>query len=371
MIKISKVGSSSELKSFIKFPWKIYKNDPHWVPPLLMDMNQLLGFKKKHPFYEYGDMELFLATKGDEIVGRIAAITNSLYDNVHGGVNGFFGFFECINDQAVANALFEQGESYLKEAGCQQVYGPANPSANYEFALLIDGFDDAPRLMMTYNPPWYRTLIEAGGFELVKTLYAYKLDSRTAINDKMERVNKLVRERYGVTTRPIRLGKMKSEIEIIRSIYEQAWEANWGHLPLTYRELKDMGDKFRLIADKNIIVIAEVDGKPVGMGVSLPDYNRLFKRFNGKLFPFNFLKLLTGKRKINNCRVLLLGVVPEYRRKGIDGLVTYEMIKRAQVQGYHHTEASWILEDNEMMNRAMRNYKGSIYKSYGVFRKSL
>jgi len=371
MLKVTPVTKAAQRKTFIRFPWKIYKDDPHWVPPLLMDMNQMFSPKKKHPFYEYGDMTLFTATKDDQVVGRIAAITNDLYDKVHGGKNGFFGFFECIHDQVVANALFEKAEAHLRSKNCTQVFGPANPSANYEFALLIDGFNDAPRIMMTYNPPWYRDLIEAGGFKLVKKLLAYELDSRTAINEKMERVNALVRERYGVTTRTIKLNKMKSEIEIIRHIYEQAWEANWGHLPLTYRELKDMGDKFRLIADKNIIVIAEANGEPVGMGVSLPDYNRLFKSFNGKLFPFNFIKLLRGKRKIGNCRVLLLGVVPEYRRKGIDGLVTYEMIKRAQVVGYHHTEAGWILEDNLMMNRAMENFKGSVYKTYGVFSKTL
>ncbi len=367
MIKIVEVQSKKEQKAFIQFAWKIYEADENWVPPLLMDMKS--WFLPSHPFYEYGEMRFFLAMIDHEIVGRIAAVCNPLF-NEHQNVpsTGFFGFFECIDNQEVANVLFDTARTWLREKGLQRMQGPASPSSNYDFGLLIKGFDDAPRIMMTYNPSYYEKLILNYGFEQVKLLYAYKVDAQKAIeNERIQRGAEIVRKRSKVTIRKLNKKKLPEEVRHIKAIYNAAWEANWGHIPFTEREIDKMGEDLKLIADEDLMLFAEVDGKVIAKGLAIPDFYYIQKQINGKLFPFNFFKLFTQKKKIKWARVLTLGVMPEYRNKGIDVLLCYELLKAAVNKGILYGEGSWILEDNLMMNRAMINFFGTIYKHYGVF----
>lgn len=367
MISIQPVQTKTDQKAFIKLPWKIYKNDEYWVPPLLMDMKT--WFSPKHPFYEYGKMQFFIATMNDEIVGRIAAVDNPLYnEHQEAEPTGFFGFFECIDNQAVANALFDKAKDWLRAKGLKRIQGPASPSSNYDFGLLTKGFEDSPRIMMTYNPRYYEKLIRNYGFEQVKLLYAYKVDAKKAVeNERIKRGAAIVRKRTGVTIRKLSKKNLQEEMKHIKSVYNAAWEANWGHVPFTERELDQMGNDLKLIADEDLLLFAEIDGKVVGKGLAIHDFYYIQKQMNGKLFPFNFLKLFTQRKNIQWARVLTLGVIPEYRKKGLDVLLCYELLKAAVSKGILYGEGSWILEDNLMMNRAMQNFFGEIYKEYLVF----
>jgi len=366
MITIHSVETPKQKKQFIHFPWKIYTNDPMWVPPLLMDMKKKLN--PKFSFFEFGSMQMFLAMRGDEIVGRIAALQNDLYNKEHEDKTGFFGFFECIDNQNVANLLFDTAKKWLQERGRDIMHGPASPSSNHDYGLLVKGFDTPPRLGMVHNPTYYQALLENYGFKKTQGLFAYKIDANRVMEDpKMVRGNKIVRERTGVTIRNLNMKDIKGEIEILRTIYNEAWEKNYGFVPMTDKEIDEYAAGFKQIAEASLIFFAEIDGKPIGTAVSLLDYNYIFKQMNGRLFPFNFIKMFTQKKNIKWARVMLLGILPKYRGKGIDAVLYYETVKAAQALGVEYGEASWILEDNAMMRRGMELIKGEIYKTYNVY----
>ncbi len=366
MIQIQSVENSKQKKQFIHFPWRIYKNDPMWVPPLLMDVKEKLS--PKHSFFEFGTMQLFLAMRGGEVVGRIAAIQNDLYNKEHEDKTGFFGFFECIDDQNVANLLFDTAKQWLQECGRDIMHGPASPSSNHDYGLLVDGYDTSPRLGMTYNPTYYQALMENYGFKKSQGLFAYKIDANRVMEDpKMVRGNRIVRERTGVKIRTLNMKNLKSEIEILRDIYNKAWEKNYGFVPMTNKEIDEYVKAFKPIAEPSLIFFAEIDGKPIGTAVSLLDYNYIFKQMNGRLLPFNFIKMFTQKKHITWARVMLLGILPKYRGKGLDAVLYYETVRAAQALGVEYGEASWILEDNDMMRRGMELIKGEIYKTYNVY----
>ncbi|MGK0389985.1 MAG: hypothetical protein ACI94Y_002735 [Maribacter sp.] len=370
MIQIKAVSSKKDQKAFIHFPWKVYQGDPHWVPPLIMDFKQI--FSPKHPFYEYGTMQHLLAYKDGEVAGRITAITNSLHEKHQDKITGFIGFFECIDDQAVANALLDEASRILKEKGYQRIHGPANPSINYDYGLLIDGFDDSPRIMMTYNPKYYIRLLENYGFNNIKNLFAYRLDIDKAVaHPKLERVAKLVQKRYNVKLRPINMKNIDADIEVMKEIYAVAWENNWGDVPMTTAEFGELAKAFKPLAIPELIQYAYVDDKPVALIVGMPDWYEVMKTMNGRLFPFNFLKIFTKKNTHKWGRVIIMGTLPEYRSKGLDGLLCYTVLKEAQKRNIKFAEGSWILEDNVMMNRAMKNFFGEVYKTYAIFEKEI
>jgi len=363
---------TKEVNDFIKFAWKIYKNDPYWVPPLMMDMKKRLN-PDKDPFFKFAEMQLFLAYKGGEIVGRIAAIHNKLANEYQQNKKGYFGYFECTDDQEVADELLKTSEKWLSEKGLTVAHGPANPSSNHEYGLLTEGFDDSPRLMMTYNPPYYEQLIENSGYQTVHVLLAYKMDTNTVENNpKFTRVAKIAAERYKVTLRPINLKKLKEELTIIKAIYNKAWEKNWGFVPMTDAEIDDMAKDLEPLAVPDLALFAEIDGKAVGFILAVPDYNFIFKQMNGTLFPFNFLKLYTQRKYIKWIRIIIMGVMPEYRNRGIDSVMYHAIIVNSRKMGIEFGEGSWILESNVMMNRAAAIVlNGEVYKRYKVFEKSI
>ncbi len=370
MIQIVPVETPAQRKTFMMLPWKIYKNDPNWVPPLLMDLKKMFN-PAKHPFYEYGTMKLFLAYKNNELLGRIAAITNERFDHYHpreNGKTGFFGFFESVNDQEVANALLDRAKTYLQEIGMAFMNGPASPSSNYEFGALSEGFDDAPRVMMSYNPSYYIKLYENYGLNLVKTLYAYKIDADTVFNnEKLKRGAELVKKRYNVELRPINMKDLKSEVQKVKDIYNRAWELNWGYVPLTDKEIDVMAEELKMTAEPKLMPFVYVNGQLAGMAIATLDFNLLLKKINGRLFPFGIFTLLTQKKRIKWMRIILLGLLPEFRGKGLDAPLYYELVKNGLELGLTHAEGSWILEDNVEMNRGMEVVSAKIYKKYQVF----
>lgn len=361
----------SDLKKFLNFAFEIYKNDKFWVPPLLYDKLKLIN-KKINPLFKAADMDLFMAKKDGKYVGRIAVIKNETHNKIHNDKVGFFGFFECVNDQQVANELFNSAKNWLVEKGCDVMRGPANPTSNDEYGLLLEGFDDPPRLMMTYNPKYYIDLIENYGFKKAKDLFAYRISNeKLNQSEKLVRIAELAKQRSKLTIRQINMKDFKNELDKVKYVYNKAWAPNWGFVPMTDEEIDNLAKDLKPLVEPSLVLFGEVDGKTVGFALVMLDYNQITISFKGKLLPFNFIKLFTQKKKITWARVLTLGLIPEYQKKGLDATFYYEIMKRAEKLNIYQGEASWILEDNEMMNRGAKAMNGELYKKYRIYDYSL
>ena len=383
MIDIREANSKQDKKKFMMIPFDIYKGSPYWVSPLLLDMRHmfgihtkfdaLLGAKGKHPFYEYGTMQLYIAYKDGKVAGRIAAIQNDRYNEVHPdeGGTGFFGFFECIHDQEVANALFDTAKTWLQKRGLKKMQGPASPSSSYDFGLLTEGFDDMPRVDMPYQHPYYKDMYEAYGLPCRQELLAYKMDANTIFNnDKLKRGANLVKRRYKVEVKPLDMKNLYDEVKKIKEIYNKAWQQLWGIVPLSDAEIDAYAEKFKMIAIPELIPFIYVDGKLAGMAVAVLDFNFILKELNGRLFPKGY-KIFTDKKKVKWMRVILLGLLPEYHGKGIDAVVYLHLVEEALKLGFEYCEGSYILKENEAMNRGMRAVSAVPYKEYKVYEMNI
>jgi hypothetical protein len=370
-IKIKKIETKSELNKFIKCQWKFYKNDPYWVPPLIMERKALLS-KEKNPFFQNAEADCFLAYKNDEIVGRIAAIKNDIHLKYHDDNSGFFGFFECINDQEVANALFDIAKKWLKDKGLSRMLGPANPSSNDEWGMLLEGFEDSPRLLMTYNPKYYLDLCSNYGMTKAKDLLAYKLENHKVMgSEKLKRVQQIARDRYKLKISQLNMKNFAKELEKVKIVYNKAWAPNWGFIPLTEAQIDAMAKDLKSLVEPSLVLFGEINNQLVGFALVMLDFNYVFKQMNGRLLPFNFIKLFTQKKKIKWARIITLGIIPEHQKKGLDAVFYWEIVNRAHAVGIDLGEASWILEDNDMMNRGAVVMGGDAYKKYRVWQSEL
>jgi len=370
-ILIKKVNTKSELNQFIKFPWKIYKDNKYWVPPLLMEQKTLLD-KQKNPFFKEADAEYFLAYRNNEIVGRIAAVKNDIYLKYHNDSSGQFGFFECKNDQDVANALFDTVKTWMKEKGLKLMNGPANPSSNDIYGMLVEGFDDSPRLLMPYNPEYYVKLCENYGMKKAKDLFAWKIvNEKIKASEKLKRGQEIVRNRYKLKISQMDMKNFSKELERFKYVYNKAWAPNWGFVPMTEEQIDAMAKDMKPLAEPSLVLFGEIDGKLIGAALVMLDYNQVFINMNGRLLPFNFLKLFTQKKKINWARILTLGIIPEFQKKGLDTVFYWEIVNRAAELGIYQGEASWVLEDNDMMNRGLELMNAERYKRYRIWEVEL
>ncbi|KAB2909196.1 MAG: hypothetical protein LC102_00945 [Ignavibacteriales bacterium] len=366
-IEIRKIETPSEIMKFIKFPWRIYKDEPNWVPPLIMDRKKILD-KKKNPFFQHATSEYFMAYRDGEPVGRIVATENDLHNEVHEEKIGFFGFFECINDQEVANALLDTAKEWLKNRGLTLMRGPASFSSNDEWGLLLQGYDDPPVLLMPYNPPYYHDLLLNYGCVKVKDLNGYKI-----VNEKITKVNKIPRvaalaaKKYNAKVRNINLKEYQKELATIKKIWNENWEKNWGFIPFTEPEIDAMAEDLKQLATPELAFFIEIDGEPIGFSLTLLDYNQIFKYMNGRLFPFNFIKMFTKKKEINRVRIVMLGVVKAWQGHGIDAIMYDNIIKQSAKIGIHFGDASWIVEDNLKMVRGAEMMEGELYKVFRVY----
>jgi len=365
-VTIRAVESSRDMKRFIKFQWVPYKENPVWVAPLLMDRRKVLD-RKKNPFFKHSEGEYFLAEREGKVVGRIAAILNNNHNRQHNENIGFFGFFECIDDQAVANALFDAAKKWLALKGVDAIRGPASPSVNDEYGMLIEGFHLPPAILMAYNPPYYPALVENYGFTKIKDLYTWFLHSDKVFSDKLVRVSELAKQRQGLVFRSFVMKDFANEVAKVHDLYTRGWEANWGEVPLTDDEFAYMAADLKLIVNPELVVFAEVKGKPVGFGLTLPDYNQILKdNKHGWLLPA-LIRILLFKKRITYARVVMLGVLPEFRNAGIGGVLFYETGRRITRNGMPCGEASWVLEDNLMMNRGAQMMQGEIVKKHRLY----
>jgi GNAT superfamily N-acetyltransferase len=368
-VKVTPVQGKKDLDRFVKLPWKIYENDPVWVPPLLHDVNILLD-RNKHPFHKHADVEYFLATRDNEVVGRIAAIINQLHNEFHEDKVGFFGFFESIDDQAVADALLSTAEQWVRSRGMQEIRGPMNFSVNEECGLVVDGFDVQPVIMMTHNPQYYMRLLENAGYAKAKDLLAYYMEGMKppeVLTRRLERA----RKSEGVEIRLVDLKRFDEEVATFKEIYNSAWEKNWGFVPMTDEEFNFLAKQLRPVVDPHLVLVAEVKGEPVGFAIGLPDFNQALKKINGRLLPFGLLKLLWHKRHINLARIVTLGLKPGFRKMGIDAMLYSRLFEEGPPRGYTRGEGSWILEDNWEMRRGMERFGAVVYRTYRIYEKLL
>ncbi|MCX7880369.1 MAG: hypothetical protein N2517_06885 [Ignavibacteria bacterium] len=372
---IKVVESKREKIRFIKSQWLFYKNDPNFVPPIIHDRYKLID-TQNNPFYKHSELKLFLAyDKTNNIVGRIAGIINHNHNRTHNDKVGFFGFFECINNIEVARALLESVENWLAEKGFDMVLGPENPSMNDEVGLLVEGFEAPPVIMMPYNPKYYIDLIEGCGYEKAKDLYAYLLEPTSFVSEKILRLKDLIKERYKVNIREVDFTNKKAfwrDVQILKEVYNSAWVPNWGFVKWTDEEFDYIAKDLKLIADPKLALIAESKGKIAGFGLALPNINEcLIYNKSGSIVEALF-HILTKRKKIKFIRIIALGIVPEFQRTGIDSLLYYELGSRGVERGYKFGEASWVLEDNEMMNKGLTTtMDAKVYKIYRLYQKKL
>ncbi|PYL40446.1 MAG: N-acetyltransferase [Verrucomicrobia bacterium] len=373
-IEISEVISRRERNAFIKFPWRIYVNDPAWVPPLIIERKAFLD-RKRHPFYRHGDAALFLARKNRKIAGRIMASDDPNYNALHQSNVGCFGLFECIDNRDVAAALFERAENWLRERGRTEIMGPIDYSTNYICALLIDGFQFPPTILTAHNPPYYKDLIESCGFTKAKDWYAWWFADPARAAARLRPLGERFRKRLAVTIRAGNLKNIREESRRLRKIYNQAWKNNWGFVPFTEAEIEFMTQELSQLIIPEFTLIAEVGDEPAGFILCVPDINVALRHINGRLttfgFPIGLLKLLYYKSRIRTARLIALGVIEKYRRAGIAEMLVLRIVEDAMIKHGFTGELSLTLEDNFMINRFLEAIGAHRYKTYRIYSKSI
>jgi GNAT superfamily N-acetyltransferase len=370
------VDNRRDLDRFVDLPWSLFDvaRDPQWVPPLRATVYDALD-RAKHPFYREAERELFLAVRDGRVVGRIAAIENRAHNRFHGDRVGFWGFFECVDDQAVADALFDAASEWLRGRGFDVLRGPMNPSTNYECGLLVDGFEKRPTFLTSWNPPYYAALCERAGMQKSKDLLAYLLpmdDPSYAMPPAFERLAERALRKSRVAFRDLDMRRFDRELDLCWDVYNSAWEPNWGFVPMTKDEFVHTARDMRPLLNPRYAFAADVDGLTVGFMLTVPDYSDVLRRIgNGRLFPTGALRLFFGKRGIHDWRIMALGLRPEYRARGILPLFAWEAFRRAKEAGERSGEASWILEDNVPMNRAMLAMEARVHRRWRVYDRPL
>jgi ribosomal protein S18 acetylase RimI-like enzyme len=373
-VEITQVGSKRERDAFIKFPWRIYQGDPAWVPPLLLERKEFLD-QTKHPFFDHGTAALFLARSGGEIVGRIMASDDPNYNAFHQSNVGSFGLFECVNDPAVAAALFEAGANWLRVRGRDEIMGPIDYSTNYVCGLLVEGFDFPPTLLTTHNPPYYPALIEGLGFNKVIDFYAWWFSEPARAATRLRRLAASLKKRDPATIRQGNLKNFRAEAGRLREIYNDAWKENWGFVPFTEKEFEFMAKELKQLVVPEFTLIAEVGDEPVGFILCVPDINVAFRKINGRLttygLPIGLAKLLYHKSQIRTARLIALGVKPKYRRGGIAEMLVLRIIEDAMIKRGFTGELSMTLENNHLINRFLAAIGAKKYKTYRIYRKQI
>ncbi len=357
-LEIRPVASRRDLRRFVAFPYALYDAEryPNWVAPLRVTVYDALN--RKNPFYRDADRALFLALRDGNVVGRIAAIENRAHNHFHGDRTGFWGFFECIDDQDVANALFEAAAHWLASRGLTSMLGPMNPSTNYECGLLVDGFEHRPTFMTAWNPPYYDTLCTRAGLAKAKDLLGFWFPAAEPgyqLPHFVERQAARALSGGHITFRDLDPRHFDREVAACWDIYNDAWERNWGFVPMARAEFEHMARDMKQLLWPQLAFMASVDGEPAGFMLAVPDYNKaLTKNRSGRLFPFGLLRLLRGKRTVDTARVMALGVKGKYRTRSILALFTHEVMRRGLAMGKVGAEASWLLEDNQLIVKPMR-----------------
>jgi GNAT superfamily N-acetyltransferase len=373
-IEVCAAVSRRDRREFLEFPWRVYSGDPVWVPPLLIERKEFID-PRKHPFYQHGAAMPFVAYRGGRPVGRILASDDPLYNAHHDDNVGCFGMFESIDDPKVAQALLDTAADWLARRGRSRIMGPIDYSMNYACGLLVEGFDTPPRVMMNHNPPYYRRLLDSWGLIKAKDLYAWWFDQQNRIDRWRPRVERAV-SRSGVIVRPLERSDLPAEILRCRMIYNEAWKDNWGDVPMTLAEFEYLAKFLLHLAIPDLLLLAEVKGRPVAFSMTLPDFNEAARSVNGRLFPYGLpiglIKFWRNLKHVKTARLLALGVIPEFRRQGIAELLILRTFDYGiGHMGYTGAELSWTLEDNALINRTIEAVGGKRYKTYRIYERGI
>jgi len=374
-LSVTEVSSRRDLAEFVELPYRIYAAEKDWVPPLRSDVRWMLD-EAKNPFWQHARRTLLLARRGGRVVGRIAAIADDAHNRVHADRTGFFGFFECENDAEAARGLFAAAEGAVAKLlpGCDRLRGPVNPSMNDEVGFLLAGESEPgpPVLMMTWNPAYYLDLAAAAGFEKEKDLVALiaPIDDRSFA--RLGRITDAVRRRNPeLTFRTIRMDRFPEELAKVKEVYNAAWESNWGFVPMTSEEIDAMAKKLKDLIYPPIVWFVEDGERPVAFMLGMPDFNQVLIRMGGRLLPFGWLKFLLGRKNVDRVRLMAFGVLPEYRRKGLDAVCYFEGYKAAMAAGFRTVEFSWILEDNLDLLKPIEVFEGRLYRRYRLVARTV
>ncbi len=367
-LSISLVETRAQQRAFVNLPWTLYRGDENWIPPLRRNLEELVGFRK-HPFHDVADVRTWVAWRDGKAVGRIAGIVNHTHNRKYEEQRGFFGFFECVDDQEVAHGLFDVVRNWLAEQGISDLRGPVNPSLNYEVGLLIDGFDSPPTFMMTYNPPYYAQLIENYGFGKTQDLYAFygHVDMLESLDKKLEFIINEATRRFDITLRFLDRSRFREEVQMFLHIYNASLEGTWGFTPLSQGEIEHMSAGMRHLVVPELTAVAEVEGRPVAAAFGLLDYNPRIKQINGRLFPFGFLRLITRRRQLKRIRLISTNVLPEYQRWGVGVVVLARLVPDALKWGIEDAEFSWVLESNHLSYKSLKRGGAQLIKTYRIY----
>jgi GNAT superfamily N-acetyltransferase len=371
-VEIRPVRSRGELRRFIRLPWRIYRNEPHWVPPLVYERKRFLD-RDKNPFFTHGEAEYFLAWRGDEVVGRISAQIDRDFNDFHKNEWGMFGLFESEDDPEVARALLDAADGWLRERGRDRMVGPMDFTLNDESGIVIEGFDRPPLVKQPYHPRYYQALVEGtDGFEKAQDLLMWNLevtDREKVLPIIWDMAEKLEPE-HGIKLRHLRKRDLQAELDRFLEIYNIAWSRNWGFVPIRREEMEHTAKEMKPILDEDWMMACEMpDGETVGIALTVPDINQVFKRMNGRVLPLGWLKFLWYKPRIDRVRVGFLGVKPEYQHTGIAAAMYAEHFRVAARKPQSGGEMGWILESNEAMNRGMEAMGGRVVKRYRVYER--
>jgi len=368
-IRIQAVNTPKDLKTFIRFPWIVYKNQPNWVPPLIVTQKELFHFEK-NPFWKAHEYALFLAREGDQVKGRIAVFFPKPSSDK---AVGHFGFLETINAYEVFTQLIDHALSWFRERGIHEVMGPFNPSLHHESGVLLDSYEERPFLMMPYNPPYYPEFYQQAGFEKAMDFCAYAIPNPEKVLDtRLEKVTDYLMQKHQLTIRPANKKESSREFEVLRHLYNRSFEGHWGFEPIDKEAFDHLGADLMQIADPDLILIAEKDGEAVGFVLCVPNFNEAFRKIrNGKLWPFGLLKLLWYSRKIKTARIMVIGALPELRHLGIGPVLMRKLTEQGIKKSYQGGEISWVAEENLMMNKMAESFHGKRHKNIRIYRMKI
>lgn len=376
-VQVRRIDGKGDRKQFLRFPWTVYDDDPHWVPPLLCAADRVLS-SASNPFFEQGEIDLYVAWRNGRPVGRIAAIIDHAHNERYAEKVGFWGFFEAVNDTDVADALFDAAGAQLLERGMTTMRGPFNPNINGECGLLVEGFDSMPYVLMPYNPAYYQELVEKCRFTCHMELYAFRVEDydvgpEQATVKRFERLAAAVHKRQpGLSVRTIDMSRYDDDVLALGRLFNTARRDNWGFVPASDAEIRTMACDMKPIVDPNLVLICELDGKPVGCIMGIPDVSPVLKKMNGQMFPFGWLHFLLGKRRVRAARIFGAGVLPEYRAAGVTVLLIVEFIRRGLQASYNAGEISWVSASNiRSLGVIEKAIQLSRYKTYRIYERLL
>lgn len=359
---VKPVESGGQKRQFLKLPWAIYRDDPHWVPPLLANERELMGYKK-HPFYEFGQTQTFLAYRGDRVCGRIAAIHNRAHNARAKKEQGFFGFFECEDDQQTANALLDAARSWLKGRGLSGLRGPVNPSINYSAGVLIEGFDTPPSFLLPHSPRYYDRLLTGYGLTKVQDLLAFTghISMLADVQKKLQPIAEQISKRFNVRVREMSRATFKRDVADFLDVFNRSLVDHWDFTPFSPAELEHFAKSLSWLLIPELAIGVEVDNRLVGVALVLPDYNAALKKMNGRLLPLGFRHLFWAKKHVSTYRAVSTNVLPEYRLMGLGLVLMHALAPRGLARNAEAVEFSWVAESNSLSRGALE--KGGAIRS--------